>query len=153
MAIPDLIPIRHEPTYRTDTIGRYDGGLFFGWISGAFAPEYKPDANWAAHQRWYAILHRFDHDGRHVTSDIWCPGDGIRHGQQERLDEWLAALPGRAFGDIANRPFQIEVDGIVFGLVPECHGEYPAGHEELDWAEFYPGRLGFCAPWNGRYDT
>ena len=151
--MPDLIPIRHEPTYRTNTIGRYDDGLFFGWISGAFAPTYKPDANWAAHKRWYAILHRFDHDGHHTTSNVWCPGDGVRDGQQERLDGWLAALPGRAFGDIAIRPFQIEVDGIVFGLVPECHGEYLAGHEVLDWAEFYPGRLGFSAPWSGRYDT
>lgn len=35
----------------------------------------------------------------------------------------------------------------------QCHGEYQDGERELDWAEFYPGRLGFSAPWSGRYDT
>jgi hypothetical protein len=153
MAIPERIPIRHEPRYRTSMIGRYDAGLFFGWISGAFAPNYKPDADWAAHKRWYAILHRFDHEGRHTVSDIWCPGSGIRRGQQERLDAWLGALPGRAYGDIAIRPFRIEVDGIVFGLVAEGRGEYPGGLQEEDWTEFHPGRLGFSAPWDGTYDT
>lgn len=153
MAIPARIPIRHEPNHRTDTISRYDDGLFFGWISGGYSPNYTLDADWAAHMRWYAILHRFDHDGRHTSSDIWCPGDGIRDGQRARLDGWLAALPGRAYCDIAIRPFQIEADGIVFGLVLESHHEHPDGHRELDWAEFYPGRLGFSSPWDGCYDT
>jgi hypothetical protein len=153
VAIPELIPIRHEPDYRTDTIGSYDNGLFFGWITGAFAPDYKPGPDWADHKRWYAVLHRFDRDGHHTASDIWCPGDGNRKGQEEKLIEWLDALPGRRYCDIAIRPFQLTVDDIVFGLVPECHGEYQDGERELDWAEFYPGRLGFSAPWSGRYDT
>jgi formate hydrogenlyase regulatory protein HycA len=47
----------------------------------------------------------------------------------------------------------LEVDGTLFGLVRECHGEYPEGEERDDWAEFYPNRLGFSAPWDGSYDT
>ncbi len=151
MAIPDLIPIRHEPDYRTSTIGHYDKGLFFAWVTGAFPPGYSLGADWQSHQRWYAVLHRFDHDGRHDGSDIWCPGPGIRRGPRERLEAWLDALPGHTFCDIAIRPFQLVVDGIVFGLVAERHGEYPDG--EGDWAEFYPGRLGFSSPWDGSYST
>jgi len=154
MAILDVIPIRHEPHYRTSTIGLYNGGLFFAWVTGAFLPEDFPrGSDWRARKRWYAALHRFDHEGNHITSDIWCPGPGIRDGQQERLDGWLEALPGREFCDIAIRPFRLVVDGIVFGLVPECHGEHPDGEQEDDWAEFYPGRLGFAPPWDGSYST
>jgi formate hydrogenlyase regulatory protein HycA len=69
------------------------------------------------------------------------------------LDPGLKELPGRVYGDIAIRPFQVEADGIVFGLVPESHHEYPDGRRELDWAEFYPGQLGFSSPWDGCYDT
>ncbi|MDH6709187.1 hypothetical protein P3T27_005933 [Kitasatospora sp. MAA19] len=153
MAIPDLIPIQHEPDFRTETIGRFDGGLFFAWITGGFPPGYKHGPDWGDHKRWYAILHRFDHSGNYVDSDIWCPGPGPGHGVDERLAEWLDALPGREYCDIAIRPFQLTVDGILFGLVPECHGEYPDGEEEDDWAEFYPGGLGFSPPWDGLYDT
>jgi formate hydrogenlyase regulatory protein HycA len=154
VAIPDLIPIRHEPGYRTSTIGRYDGGLFFAWVTGTLSPIYSPRGDdWLARKRWYAVLHRFDHDGNHTGSDIWCPGPGIRDGQQERLEAWLEALPGREFCDIAIRLFQLVADGIVFGLVPECHGEYSDGEEQDDWAEFYPGRLGFSSPWDGCYST
>jgi hypothetical protein len=154
VAIPDLIPIRHEPGYRTSTIGRYDEGLFCGWVTGAFSPDYFPRGNdWPTHKRWYSVMHRFDRDGNHTSSDIWSPGPGILEGQQERLGGWLEALPGREFCDIAIRPFQRVADGIVFGLVPECHGDYPDGEEKEDWAEFYPGRLGFSSPWDGSYST
>jgi formate hydrogenlyase regulatory protein HycA len=154
VALPDLIPVRYEPAYRTSTIGRYDRGLFFAWVTGAFSPDYFPRGDdWPARKRWYAVMHRFDLGGNHTGSGIWCPGPGIRDGQQERLEAWLEGLPGREFCDIAIRPFQLVVDGIVFGLVPECHGEYPDGEEEDDWAEFYPGRLGFSSPWDGCYST
>ncbi|MGW5418642.1 hypothetical protein [Streptomyces sp. NPDC003943] len=72
---------------------------------------------------------------------------------RERVEEWLGSLPAVRFGDIATAPFSIDVDGIRFGLVRECHGEYPEGEEREDWAEFYPERLGFGAPWDGSYDT
>jgi hypothetical protein len=154
MAIPELIPIRCEPDYRTGTIGKFAEGQFFGWVTGAYAPGDPPrGADWKAYQRWYAVLHRFDDEGRHTGTDAWCPGPGIREGATERLASWLDALPGRVYRDIAIRPFQLEVDGIRFGLVPECHGDYLEGEGEVDWAEFYPGRLGFSAPWSGRYDT
>jgi hypothetical protein len=32
--------------------------------------------DWPAHQRQYSVLHLFDHDGRHQSSDIWYAGTG-----------------------------------------------------------------------------
>ena len=49
----------------------------------------------------------------------------------------------------AVKPFEVRVDGIVFGLVPDR----PQDGKEPDGAEFYPGLLGFRAPWDGLYDT
>jgi hypothetical protein len=49
--------------------------------------------------------------------------------------------------DIAIRPFWLEVDGVVFGLVV-CSD--PERHE---WVMLYPDDLCFCAPWDGHYDT
>jgi formate hydrogenlyase regulatory protein HycA len=148
-----VIPIAREADYRTDTIGRYDLGQFFAWVTAAYLPGERVGSDWRERQRWYAVMHRFDHDGNHVSSEAWCPGPGTRDGVAERLQHWLDELPGRAYGDIAIRPFQVTFDGIVFGLVQECHGQYPEGQQEDNWAEFYPGRLGFHAPWDGEYDT
>lgn len=73
----------------------------------------------------------------------------------------LDGLPEREYGDIAIRPFQLTVDGVLFGLVVEHHdresgdgdGEDGEGESEDDWAELHPDQLGFYAPWDGLYDT
>ncbi len=153
MAIPDVIPIKRIPGYRTDTIGRYDAGQFLAYVTGASREDFQGDADWRTDKPWFAVLHRFDQTGARVDSRIWSPGPGIRDGLAERLAEWLDDLPGRAYGDIAIRPFELTYDGIRFGLILESHGEYPDGAEELDWAELYPGRLGFSEPWDGHYHT
>jgi hypothetical protein len=153
VAIPDLIPIMHEPGYRTDTIGSYVDGQFFASIVAGFAGGKFPGDDWARHKRWYAVLHRFDHDGHHTGSDIWFAGataDGesaVGAAAEKVLHEWLAQLPGLVYGDIAVRLFQLEVDGIVFGLVDETDDEF-GEHVEL-----HPDDLGFSEPWDGEYDT
>ncbi|MFF5056017.1 hypothetical protein ACFY1S_22835 [Micromonospora sp. NPDC000663] len=77
------------------------------------------------------MLHRFDADGVHTDSDIWFAGtsadeQGSIDRAEARLLEWLDALPGRAYGDIAIGLFQVEADGHVFGLVDWSH-EYDGG--------------------------
>lgn len=67
------------------------------------------------------------------------------------LRRGLRDFPGASSATSPSVQFQLVVDGIVFGLVRECHGEYPDGEEEDDWAEFYPGRLRFSSPWDGCY--
>ncbi|MFJ4682771.1 hypothetical protein [Streptomyces sp. NPDC088789] len=154
MTVPEIVPIAHEPEYRTGTIGRYAGGQFFASVTYAEGPL----------RRLYVVLHRFDADGRHVHSDISradrpptpSPGAEETPGAapdraEARLAGLLDGLDGREFGDIAIRPFRVVFDGVVFGLVTERHAPTPG--EEHDWAELYPDRLGFSAPWNGLYDT
>ena len=153
MAIPDRVPIAHEPGYRTDTIGRYDDGQFFASVTATLADGAGGDPDWPRHKRWYAVLHRFDAGGRHTGSDVWFAGTSEDEGgsiskAEERLAGWLDELPGRAYGDIAVGLFQVTVDGHVFGLVDWSH-EY----DGEDHAEFLPDDLGFDPPWDGLYDT
>ncbi|MFJ8010932.1 hypothetical protein [Streptomyces sp. NPDC096339] len=163
MAVPEIIPITHEPDYRTSTIGRFSGGQFLASVTYAFPDGFAMGDGWEEQKRLFAVLHKFDHDGHHQESDIWCAGTWAEQMKrprgehsvvaraEARLAAGLAGLADREYCDIAIRPFQLTVDGVVFGLVTECHAEDEEG--EHDWAELYPDRLGFSAPWNGEYDT
>lgn len=165
MAVPGLIPIAHEPGYRTSTIGRFDGGQFLASITYGSPDGFAWGDGREERNRLFVVLHRFDHDGHHQGSDIWCAGTwaeqtgrphdarSVAARAEARLADALAGLAGREYGDIAIRPFRLTVDGVVFGLVTECHAEDGDGDGEHDWAELYPDRLGFSAPWNGEYDT
>ncbi|WP_328417362.1 hypothetical protein OG470_29075 [Micromonospora sp. NBC_00389] len=153
MAIPDRVPIAYEPDYRTRFIGRYDKGQFFGSVTATLEDGSGAEDDWYRHKRWYAVLHRFDPDGAHTDSDIWFAGTSEDEQAsvdraEARLVEWLDALPGRVFDDIAIKLFQVEVDGHVFGLV-----DGTADYDGKDHAEFVPDDLGFDPPWDGCYDT
>jgi hypothetical protein len=62
------------------------------------------------------------------------------------MAELLGSLPAIEYGDIAIRPFRLEVDGVVFGLVV-------GGDEESEWATLEPDDLLFSVPWDGSYST
>ena len=133
VAVPRLIPIAYEPDHRTDRIGRYDGGQFY--------------ANaWDHH----AFVHRFDHHGAYRDSTIVQVPD--RDQLDVVLDELLAPLPGKVYGDIAVQLFQTSADGVLFGLVDES-GDRSDDGEDTDWVELYPDGLGFTDPWDGEYST
>jgi formate hydrogenlyase regulatory protein HycA len=153
MAIPDRIPIAYEPDYRTDSIGTFDDGQFFGSVAATVEDGAGARDDWYRYKRWYAVLHKFDADGAHIGSQIWCAGTSEDEATsidraRARLAEWLDALSGRVFGDIAIKLFHVEVDGHIFGLVDESE-EY----DGQDHAEFVPDDLGFDPPWDGCYDT
>ncbi|GAA4237791.1 hypothetical protein GCM10022254_51070 [Actinomadura meridiana] len=160
MAVPEIIPIAYEPDYRTDRIGRCTDGQFLASITYAFPEGHRHGDGWEEAKRLYAVLHRFDFDGHHIDSDVWCAGtwreqqqhhgrpDSVLAHAEARMTGLLDALSQREFGSIGIRPFQLTVDNVLFGLVIEQHGE-----NGDDWAELYPDRLGFCAPWNGQYST
>jgi formate hydrogenlyase regulatory protein HycA len=163
MAVPEIIPIAHEPDYRTRTIGRFSDGQFLASVSYAFPNGFAMGDGWEEQKRLFVVLHKFDHDGHHQESDIECAGtwaEQLKRPHDERsvvaradvrLAALLAGLPEREYCDIAIQPFRLIVDGVVFGLITECHAEDEDGED--DWAELYPDRLGFSAPWNGEYDS
>jgi hypothetical protein len=157
MSVPDLIPIRREPEGRTRTIGRWRGGQFFASVT---RPADRPE--------WCAVLHRFDAAGRHLDSTVRAAS--AEPEARLLLEELLAALPGREFGNIAIAPFEVRFDGVLFGLVieeddepddepdddpaDERGGEEEAEDEDFRFtAELHPDGLGFHAPWCGCYDT
>ncbi|MET7879053.1 hypothetical protein [Micromonospora profundi] len=153
MAIPVRVPIAYEPDYHTRFIGQYDKGQFFGSVTATVEDGAGADDDWHRHKRWYAVLHRFDADGAHTDSDIWFAGtsedeEASCDRAEARLVEWLDALPGRVFADIAIGLFQVEVDGHVFGLIDGSED-----YDGEDHAEFVPDDLGFDPPWDGCYDT
>jgi formate hydrogenlyase regulatory protein HycA len=158
MAVPPVIPIAYEPKSRTESIGRYADGQFLASITYAFPEGYRPDDGWEQHKRLYTVLHTFDAGGRYRDSEIWCAGtwaeqqlapdgpDSALSRARAHLAKLLRSLPRRSYTDIAVRPFQRTVDGVLFGLVIR-------EDEEEAWAELYPDRLAFAEPWNGQYDT
>jgi formate hydrogenlyase regulatory protein HycA len=155
MAIPQVIPIAHEPDGRTATVGHYADGQFLASVTYAYPAGYLPDDGWEQHRRLYAVLHTFDADGVHRDTEVWCGGTWA---DQQRdpavlglagahLTKLLETLPSRAYGDIAVRPFRRVLDGVLFGLLVESEEE---GDE---WAELHPDRLGFGPPWDGAHDA
>ncbi|MFD7133786.1 hypothetical protein [Streptomyces sp. NPDC059894] len=158
MAVPDVIPIGYRPKHRTESIGRYADGQFLASITYAFPEGFGLDEGWEEHKRLYTVLHTFDADGRYRDSQIRCAGtwaDHLRdpHGEDSvltrarvRLAHLLRSLPGRSYTDIAIRPFQVTHENVVFGLLVRKD-------EDETWAELYPDRLAFAAPWDGTYDT
>jgi hypothetical protein len=118
--------------------------------------------------RLYFVDAQLDFDGRN-TRDFVCTfifdGDGHLTGETIELigvrgayaDDavnaamhlQLAALGSRAVADIWVRPFSVESNGVLFGLVPR---RTPRG----EWrVTFMPGNtLEFYPPWDeGGYDT
>jgi len=153
MAIPERVPIAYEPGYRTGSIGTYEGGQFFGSVTATVEDGAGASAEWYRYKRWYAVLHRFGPDGTHTGSQIWCAGTSENENAsidsaEACLAGWLETLPGRVFGNIAVKLFQVEFEGHTFGLVDQSQ-EYGG----QDHAELVPDDLGFDPPWDGCYDT
>jgi hypothetical protein len=147
MAAPQRIPFTHEPDYRTNTIGQYEGGEFYAAVHGASRDVDDPAESFG----WYAYAHRFDHDGRHEASMIRRIALSRNLTDPDAADRILAAildeLDALRFGDIAIQPFRLTYDGVLFGLIDESDSD------RGDWAELYPDRLGFNPPWDGTYST
>ncbi|WP_242909289.1 hypothetical protein [Actinomadura terrae] len=162
MAVPEIIPIAYEPNHRTGTIGRFADGQFLASVTYAVPEGHRYGEGSEDARRLYAVLHRFDFEGRHVDSDIWCAGtwdeqqrdrggpDSPLARAEARMAALVDALPRREFQGIGIRPFRLTVDNVLFGLVIERHG---GNEDEDDWAELYPDGLGFCEPWDGEYST
>ena len=121
-----------------------------GFMVAAFAGE-PPDTGWEHRKRWYAILYKFDEEGRHIGTDHWFAGttadgeDGVLDKARNQLQVFISALPDISFEDVSVRLFETIIDGNVFGL------RQMDDPDEL--VELVPNDFIFYSPWNGNYDT
>jgi formate hydrogenlyase regulatory protein HycA len=152
MPVPIAIPIVREAGYHTDQIGTHAGGQFMGFVT-ATLPVPTP-ADWSSHRRWYAVLHTFDAEGRHMQTDAVFMGttaDGeqdVVHRAERQLAKMIASLGEITYADVKVGLFQVNVEGSVFGLVDASEPE--EGYESI---HLLPNDLAFFAPWDGTYDT
>jgi hypothetical protein len=119
-------------------IGRHSGGhQFLSMVAGAQrGPEH----------RLYAILHTFDPDGRHLETrvePVGAVGDpqAMRRAEAKQ-QEWLRQLPTLLLSGVEIEPFEVEREGVRFGLVADG-----------DVLRLVPAGLVFSAPWDGSYRT
>jgi formate hydrogenlyase regulatory protein HycA len=152
MAVPDKIPIIREEDYDTHFIGRCEDGRQFMAFVTATVPAPPPE-DWKTHKRWYAVLHQFDADGRHLRTEAWFAGttadgerDVVKKAQAKRED-MVRALGPVVFCDVEVHLFSVIVDGHTFGLIDVTE---PGGDELVD---LVPNDLEFYPPWTGEYDT
>lgn len=104
---------------RLPFVGRYGGdGQFVASVVLAGAP---------AQRAWYAVLHTFDADGVHRSSDVFAGGPESDPGARRRADqqhqEWLRRLATMLLGPIEVAPFATSSHGVRFGVV-EQDGAY-----------------------------
>jgi formate hydrogenlyase regulatory protein HycA len=108
MPVPERIPVKREPHYRTEYAGLWARGQFLGNVISQPDRRAVADgkADWREYSRWFAYLHEFDHGGRYLESTVESPGLGpqARDEAMRLLRGWLAGIPGLAYGDIAIRP-------------------------------------------------
>jgi hypothetical protein len=134
--IPDDWHIQH--------VGRrVDGRLF--WVDGQLDPA-------GGATKDFVCTFIFDQDGRLIEHSIELIG--VRGSYPEgsvgiAMDRHIAAVGDLVATDIWVRPFSVEKNNAVFGLIPRQT-------EDGEWrVEFMPGNtLSFFAPWEaGEYDT
>lgn len=136
MGAPELITIAHDD-YHSRFIGRTADGLQF-----FFPPIFD------AHE--YITLFLFNDEGDLVESRIEDLGPRTTLDKEKARairNKWLEELKPD-FQYIEIKPFAIEYNGIMMGLIPTKHDDY--------WvAEVLPGNvMAFSAPWDqGDYDT
>ncbi len=162
MMIPKLIRVSRNGGNYSACMGFYsldvEDNEFWGQVVASFSGMPNPPPfDSRPYKRWYAVLHKFDAQGKHIESDHWFAGttaDGeqaVIESASAKLDEMVAALGEVEFADIQIQLFQVSIDGGVFGLVDVSRPE--EGPLFAERVAMMPNCLVFSAPWDGNYDT
>jgi hypothetical protein len=152
MTIPDKLPIARMEDYHTHYLGQSaDGRLFWAYDTFVFTKKYgdiQENDDWQKYRREYAVIHTFDNDGNYLTTKHWNAGltiDVDDEAIEKKLKEFVSELGGTTFKNIEIKLFQIEIDGITFGLIPD---------EESGMIHLQPtSKISFQEPWDGEYNT
>ena len=163
MAPPDALLIRYEDfeDARFSHVGRYPAGQFLGYVTYASPKVYHPEETtvdgqiiWQEHTNCFAVLHRFDPQGGHIGTDVERVGGTTDSNEQDwaRLDAMVAGLGAIALGAIRVRPFQVEIEGILHGLIYETE-TWDDGQSD-EWVMLEPNDVMFHPPWDsGEYSS
>jgi len=147
---PKKIPIERIEEYHTHYIGTTkDEKQFWGYVTFVFIkPHVEIIGDWQDFRHEYAILHTFDKNGCYLDTKSWLGGTTKQVDNiilYTKLEEMVAELGDIQFGDIEVELFQTEIDGIVFGLIP---------NKEYGFIDLQPSStIAFGEPWDGSYST
>ncbi|MDZ7936598.1 MAG: hypothetical protein U5M51_16885 [Emticicia sp.] len=147
--IPKKIKMARMEDYHTHYIGKYDGKKqFFGYEHFVSVPT-PNETDWQKYRHEYVVLHLFDEKGNFESFKYWYAGttSNLNCNTNEKLEELVRSLDKVRFNDIEVATFNIDIDGITFGLIPKIDDAYE--RIELDPSS----TIAFCEPWDGEYDT
>jgi hypothetical protein len=149
---PETIPINLDGSYMRWIGKAADGSQFL--ISNAFIQE----ASGSAGRRYFTTFYLFDADGSLKRSQIDEVGEGSDKttalAALEKVktirEQHIASLGRVKYGNISVRPFEVQHQGVAFGLIASDPPN-KAGRTSLQVA-LQPGNIvTFRPPWNGDY--
>ncbi|MFK7772968.1 MAG: hypothetical protein AB8F94_12555 [Saprospiraceae bacterium] len=149
MKFPEKIRVERIEDYHTHYIGKYNGeNQFLGDQTFVFKNNRIPeDDNWEKYRREYIVIYLFDKVGNFLGIEYQFAGttDSIQFDMGSKLEEMVGELGEIEFCNIEVKPFQIEIDGSLFGLIP---------NKESEMIELQPSNtIAFGEPWDGDYNT
>lgn len=159
MTQPEQVLIPHDD-YRFESVGRFtDGRQFMAFVTGAYPGEHLPaPENWQDVKRWIAVIHIFDVNGEHLTTEARFIGLAREEPLlRSKIDTSFADLlrdyqiDDTCFCDIWIKPFRTVIDDIRYEFVYEREEDEGEIYERMT---LWPNDIVFYPPWNdGLYDT
>lgn len=149
MSIPDKIPICQMEDLHTAFIGRFgaDRQLQFFLTESSVRPHRRTEGSDRGRME-YVVLYLFNSEGELIKHhhSVALPYEqwSEDHADAERT-RLLDLLDDYSLEDIEIKPFRLEIDGHVFGLIPD---------PERESLHLQPGSsITFMEPWDGEYYT
>jgi hypothetical protein len=152
MDFPEKLPIERIEEYHTHYLGLCsENRLFWGYETFFFPVGTMGREGWQNYRRDYVMLHLFDGQGNHLeirSEFLGTAAESNAQASSEKLEQWVDDLGEVQYSDIEVKLFQVTIDGIVFGLVPNTEDE------ENPSIELEPSStIALYEPWDGSYYT
>lgn len=150
MNFPEKIPVERLEDYHTHYIGKYEGEYqFWGYETFVFSKSITEieGKEWKKYRREYAVLYLFDKDGNFndVKYEFAGTTDSLNFDTSIKIQEMISKLGEIDYCNIEIKPFETEIDGFTFGLIPN--------HDSM-MIELQPSNtIAFSEPWDGEYHT
>lgn len=149
--LPTRIPVTRMEDEHTYYMGlTEDKRQFWAYNTFAFAKpiaEIETD-DWSEFRNEYLVLHTFDESGNHINTRSLLLGTTADYDENmivTNLEKWLKELGSVYFSDINIKLFNVNIEGVTFGLIPDV---------ESGTIELQPSStISFQAPWDGEYYT